>query len=103
MSTQVTADQVEAVLATGVRKYIQTHAGDVHVSKVEDNGDVTVAFSGACGRCPALSATFAIRVMPALKELDGVNNVNAEGVHLSQAAIRRVATLFGAKKESPQA
>jgi Fe-S cluster biogenesis protein NfuA len=99
MAGAVTAEQVEAVLATDVRKYIQTHAGNVHVANVEDNGDVTVSFSGACGNCPALAATFAIRVMPAIKQLDGVGTVRAEGIHVSEAALRRVAALLSSKKE----
>jgi Fe-S cluster biogenesis protein NfuA len=102
MAVPVTAEQVEAVLATDVRKYIQTHAGNVRVANVEDNGDVTVAFSGACGKCPALSATFAMRVMPAVKQLEGVRNVRAEGIHVSEAALRRVAALLATKKECTQ-
>jgi Fe-S cluster biogenesis protein NfuA len=89
------ADDVEEVLERRVRRFINAHAGDVHVEEVSEEGDVRLRFSGACGNCPALSATFAVSVLPVLRSVDGVRRVSADGVHMSDAALERVAKIFG--------
>jgi Fe-S cluster biogenesis protein NfuA len=91
----LTPERVEAVLASRVRRFINAHAGDVHVKEVNPNGDVHLAFRGACAQCPALSATFAVSVLPVLKSVPGIRHVTADGVHMSDAALERVARLFG--------
>ena len=90
-----TADEIETVLAQRVRPYINAHAGDVHVLEVSRDGDVHLAFDGACGRCPALNATFAISVLPVLRSVPGVRRVSADGVRMSDAALQRVSKMFG--------
>lgn len=92
-------EEVESALAKDVRMFINSHAGDVKVVDISDDGDVTVEFSGACGKCPALSATFAIRVMPAVQSVPGVRGVSADNIHISEAALERVARLFGTRGE----
>jgi Fe-S cluster biogenesis protein NfuA len=94
-TAELTPDAIEDVLALRVRRFVNAHAGDVHVESVSPEGDVHLAFNGACARCPALSATFAVSVLPVLKSVDGVRNVTADGVHMSEAALQRVATMFG--------
>jgi Fe-S cluster biogenesis protein NfuA len=94
-TTPPTFAEVESALAKDVRMYINSHAGDVKVVDISDDGDVQVEFSGACGRCPAISATFAIRVMPAVQAVPGVRSVSADNIHVSEAALKRVARLFG--------
>jgi Fe-S cluster biogenesis protein NfuA len=98
--TPPTFAEVESVLAKDVRMFINSHAGDVKVVDITDDGDVTVEFSGACGKCPALSATFAIRVMPAVQSVAGVRGVSADNVHISEAALERVARLFGNRRQN---
>lgn len=90
----VTPETVERRLAERVRRFINSHAGDVHVLDVSPQGDVHLAFGGACAQCPHLSATFAVSVLPAVKSLPGVRSVSADGVTMSDAALRRVAALF---------
>ena len=55
-TTPPSFEEVESALAQDVRMFINSHAGDVKVVDISDEGDVTVEFSGACGKCPALSA-----------------------------------------------
>lgn len=93
-------DDVESALARDVRMYINSHAGDVKVVDITEAGDVTLGFSGACGRCPALSATFAIRVLPAVKAVPGVGRVTADNIHISEAALKRVARLFNNRRSN---
>jgi Fe-S cluster biogenesis protein NfuA len=99
-TTPPTFEEVESALAKDVRMFINSHAGDIRVVDITDDGDVTVEFSGACGRCPALSATFAIRVMPAVQAVPGVRGVSADNIHISEAALERVARLFGNGRQS---
>jgi Fe-S cluster biogenesis protein NfuA len=92
-----TFDDVESALAKDVRMFINSHAGDIKVVNISEEGDVELAFSGACGKCPALSSTFAIRVLPAVRAVPGVRNVSADNIHVSEAALERVARIFGHK------
>ena len=92
-----TFDDVESALAKDVRMFINSHAGDVKVVNISEEGDVELAFSGACGKCPALSSTFAIRVLPAVRSVPGVRHVSADNIHVSEAALERVARIFGHK------
>jgi Fe-S cluster biogenesis protein NfuA len=91
----LTPGDVEEALARRVRRFINAHAGDVYVQDVTPEGDVHLGFEGACARCPALSATFAVSVLPVLKSVPGVRNVTAEGINMSEAALERVARMFG--------
>jgi Fe-S cluster biogenesis protein NfuA len=40
-----------------VRPYIQTHGGDVRLTKIEDNV-VTLTIDGACTHCPLAELTY---------------------------------------------
>ena len=95
----VTAEDVERVIDGDIRRFINGHCGDVHVSSVSPEGDVHLSFVGACSTCPQLSATFAVSVMPVVRRIPGVRKVTADGVNLSQAALDRVERIFGAAAE----
>jgi Fe-S cluster biogenesis protein NfuA len=92
-----TPEQVDGAIDAEVRRFINGHAGDVHVASVSPEGDVHLSFVGACARCPQITATFAVAVMPTIKRVPGVRNVTADGVHVSEAALRRVSQLMGSK------
>ena len=94
-----TAADVERVIDGDIRRFINGHAGDVHVASVSPEGDVHLSFVGACGTCPQLSATFAVSVMPIVRRIPGVRKVTADGVNISQAALERVEKMFGAAAE----
>ena len=51
----------------GVRRRIRAHAGDVEVVSVRRSGEVTLAFTGACVKCPAQAMTFGASILPAVE------------------------------------
>ena len=69
---------------------------------MSDEGDVLLAFKGACASCPAQAMTFGAAVMPAIEHVPGVRAITANGMNVSPAAMRRIRTMFGSadnKKE----
>ena len=80
----------------GVRRRVRAHAGDVEVVSVSKDGDVLLAFKGACASCPAQAMTLGAAVIPALERLSGLRTVAANGMNVSPAAMRRIRTMFGA-------
>ena len=78
----------------GVRRRVRAHAGDVEVVSVSAEGDVLLAFKGACASCPAQAMTFGAAVMPAVERLPGVREIMANGMNVSPAAMRRIRTMF---------
>jgi Fe-S cluster biogenesis protein NfuA len=93
-----TPEVIEEAIDLEVRRFINGHAGDVHVASVSPEGDVHLSFVGACARCPQITATFAVAVLPTIRRVPGVRNVTADGVHVSDAALRRVALLLGSSR-----
>ena len=83
----------------GVRRRVRAHAGDVEVVSVSKEGDVRLAFLGACESCPAQAMTLGAAVLPALERLPGVRTVTTSGMNVSPAAMRRIRTMFGAAYE----
>jgi Fe-S cluster biogenesis protein NfuA len=72
-------------------KFISNHAGGVELSKVTDNGEIEVRFTGMCAGCPYRPVTMASTVRPALLEVEGVTSVRALGSRISEQAERRLA------------
>jgi Fe-S cluster biogenesis protein NfuA len=81
--------EIEEKLEARVRPILQVHGGDLTLLAVSD-GVVSVRFEGACVGCPLRSITMAVTVGPALRAIDGVESVRAEGVRLSQASTSRL-------------
>lgn len=78
----------------GVRRRIRAHAGDVEVVSVCE-GEVTLAFTGTCIKCPAQAMTYGASILPVVERLEGVNSVSMQGLSVSNAAIRRIRAMFG--------
>jgi Fe-S cluster biogenesis protein NfuA len=97
-----TAEAIENAIDTEVRRFINGHAGDVRVASISPEGDVHLTFVGTCARCPQVSATFAVAVLPTIRRVAGVRNVTADGVHISQAALTRVSQLMGSTVRRPR-
>ena len=76
-----------------IRPVLQVHGGDLTLLSVS-NGIVSVRFEGACVGCPLRSVTMAITIGPALRAIDGIESVRAEGVRVSQASEARLAAAF---------
>ena len=88
------ARDIEEKLAARVRPLLQVHGGDLTLLTVS-NGVVSVRFEGACMGCPLRPVTMATTIGPALRAIDGVESVRAEGVRLSQASAARLAAALG--------
>lgn len=82
--------QVEQHLTLHVRRFLDSHAGDVAVKSVHPSGEVELEFKGACSSCPALPATFYTAVAPIVREVPGVTGVTTGSVNISEAAVRRL-------------
>lgn len=93
--TQVPDSRAVMEALDGVRRRVRAHAGDVEVVSVSDEGDVLLAFKGACASCPAQAMTLGAAVMPAIERLPGVRTIAANGMNVSPAAMRRIRTMFG--------
>jgi Fe-S cluster biogenesis protein NfuA len=86
------ARDVAAKLDARIRPLLQVHGGDLTLLTVS-NGVVNVRFEGACVGCPLRPVTMASTIGPALRTIDGVDSVRAEGVRVSQASAARLAAL----------
>jgi len=102
MSVQpITIAEAEEILGRTVRPAIRGHAGDIHVVSVNDQGDVTVEFSGACQACPLRPVTFGTAIQPAFDGVPGVRSILCESVRVSSYATRRIAELMRSSASMP--
>jgi Fe-S cluster biogenesis protein NfuA len=92
--------QIEEKLDARIRPVLQVHGGDLTLLVVS-KGTVTVRFEGACVGCPLRPVTMAVTIDPALRAIDGVESIRAEGVHVSQAAAARLAAAFQGGTREP--
>jgi Fe-S cluster biogenesis protein NfuA len=81
-----------------VRRRLRAHAGDVEVVSVSDGGEVTLAFTGNCIKCPAQAMTYGATILPVVQRLPGVRTVVMRDLAVSDAAIRRIRAMFGGKE-----
>lgn len=83
-------DRVEKALSDHVKRFLDSHAGDVEVGTISPDGDVELHFRGACTSCPALPATFHTAVEPVLRRVPGVRSVHTKNVNISKFALERL-------------
>ncbi len=81
----------------GVRRRLRSHAGDVEVVSVSEAGEVTLAFTGNCIKCPAQAMTYGASILPVVERLPGVSAVSMRNLSVSDAAVRRIRTMFSDK------
>ena len=93
-------EDIELVLDTAVRPFLDSHGGDVQVASVSDDGVVTLKFAGACTSCPALPATLHMLVAPHLERVSGVTQVVSQNVNISKYALARLNQLRLVKREN---
>ncbi|MFI7708682.1 NifU family protein [Nonomuraea sp. NPDC049480] len=74
-----------------VSTYLRMHAGGIELSRVSDEGEVHVQFTGMCTGCPYRPVTMAATVRPALLQIEGITSVHAQGSRISEGAERRLA------------
>ncbi len=75
-----------------VRARLRGHAGDLIIHDIDEDGEVSIEFIGACSACPAIGFTYLAIVEPALTEIKGVNSIKTHQVHLSPAFRKRMST-----------
>lgn len=86
---QDVGDAVRDRLDAQVRPFLRLHGGDCELLGVEE-GTVRIRFLLACTACKLRPLTLLAAVRPRLLALPGVLDVRAEGVGVSDAAVRRV-------------
>jgi Fe-S cluster biogenesis protein NfuA len=80
---------------TWVNGRMRSHAGEIAVVDVDDDGAVEVRFGGMCCGCPYKAVTFEGTVRPALAAVEGVREVRAAGTRISDEAAARLAHYLG--------
>ncbi len=85
---------VEHILETQVRPLVKIHGGGVLCRDVTPDGDVRLAFEGACNGCSLKSVTYALGIRQKLMPIPGVTSVTMDGVRLSDAALARVEKFY---------
>lgn len=83
-------DAIEQTLERQIRPLLKLHGGGVTFVDVSADGDIELAFEGACRGCSLKSVTYALGVRQKLMPLPGVRAVRMNGVSLSDAALDRV-------------
>ena len=78
-----------------VRPFLRSHAGDVEVASIEQEGAVHLRFLGMCAHCPAKAVTFLNVVAPEVEAVEGVASVDVEGMNVSAAALERIGAMAG--------
>ena len=64
-------------------------------------GEVTLAFTGNCVKCPAQAMTYGASILPVVEGLPGVSAVSMRNLSVSDAAIRRIRSMFGTPSVGP--
>jgi Fe-S cluster biogenesis protein NfuA len=70
---------------------MRTHAGALEVVELTAAGVLTVRFTAMCQGCPFRAVTMYGLVKPLLEGVDGVVEVRAQGVRVSEEAAERAA------------
>lgn len=94
VSSAELAKTVDQTVATQIRPMLEVHGGGIDVLEVHDSGDIDVRLTGACRACALKSVTYAIAVRQRLRQISGVRNVSAEGINISDHALKRVETAY---------
>jgi Fe-S cluster biogenesis protein NfuA len=73
-----------------VSRLLAAHGGGVEVVDASADGAVRLSFTGLCTACWMRPVTLENVVGPAFRDLDGVTDVQADGVRISAAAQQRL-------------
>lgn len=93
--------QVEATVREKIAPMLRVHGGGVELLEVSDR-TARLRFTDACTACRLRPLTMAAAIRPRLLEIDGVEEIQVEGVRLSEAALRRFERLGGARYARPE-
>ena len=79
------------VLDGEIRPLLHFHGGDVRLAEIAADGTVYLEYVGACHGCYLQVVTHFMTVRERLLKVSGVTEVVTQGVHISDAAQRRIA------------
>ena len=91
MSEPAISGAVAYVLDSEIRPLLHFHGGDVRIAEISAGGQVRLEYVGACHGCHLQTVTHFVTVRERLLKVEGVTEVVASGVHISEAAKRRIA------------
>jgi len=83
-------DAVTHVLDSQIRPLLHFHGGDVRVAEISADGTVRLEYMDGCHGCHLQVVTHFVTVRERLLKVEGVTEVVALGVHISEAAKRRI-------------
>jgi Fe-S cluster biogenesis protein NfuA len=86
--------EVEATVRETLMPLLRVHGGGVELLDVSE-GTARLRFTDACTACRLRPLTMAAAIRPRLLQIDGVEEVEIEGVRLSRAALKRFERLGG--------
>jgi len=92
------AASVQYVLDADLRPLLHFHGGDVRVADITDDGKVRLEYTGACHGCQLQVVTHFVTVRQRLLKLEGVTDVVANGVHISEEAQNRITSACTSEK-----
>jgi Fe-S cluster biogenesis protein NfuA len=85
---------VMGVIETQIRLLLAIHGGGIELVEITPEGEVRLAFEGACCGCALKSVTYALGIRQKLMPIPGVTEVTVEGVRLSRFALERAARMY---------
>jgi len=91
---EVQFEQIANVIDIHIRPLLEIHGGGIDLISVDHRGAVQVKLNGACRACALKSVTYAVAVRQRLLQVPGVKTVYAEGINLSEQALKRVEVAY---------
>ena len=96
VAVETLREHVETVVRETIVPLLRVHGGGVELVEVGENS-VKLRFTDACTACRLRPLTTAAAIRPRLLAIDGVEDVEIEGVRISAAAIKRFERLGGSR------
>ena len=100
MNDSAIFDAVAYVLDSEIRPLLHFHGGDVRVAEISPGGQVRLEYINACHGCNLQVVTHFVTVRERLLKVEGVSEVVAHGVRISEAAQRRITAACAPDRET---
>lgn len=89
---------IQYVLDADLRPLLHFHGGDVRMADITEDGKVRLEYTGACHGCQLQVVTHFVTVRQRLMQVEGITDVIANGVHISEEAQNRIALACTSEK-----
>ncbi len=89
---------IQQALDADLRPLLHFHGGDVCIADITPEGKVRLEYTGACHGCQLQVVTHFVTVRQRLLKVEGVSDVIANGVHISEEAQNRIASACTGEK-----